>query len=211
VTERNFTTGPVDRIHWGLIVAGMFTAISIFVVSSVLASAFGFGPDYFASRRTGYETGTVIWGAIAAFIAFGIGAFITTRSSSLRGYGSGLLHGFLVWAVGVPVLVYALGTRVGPMLGITRPETTGAVAVAAPEQTAPTTQGTTGTAGEPGASGTLTAESGLRPRHMNPRAWWMLISLATGFAGAMIFGAVGARVGHGGAGYERTTIVRPPQ
>lgn len=166
---------PVDRVHWGPIVAGMFVALAILVWTSILARAVGFGFSPIQGRTANYETGAIIWGTVAAFIAFGIGAFLAAQWAGLRGSGRSMLHGFLVWAVGVTVLIYGLGTTIGPMLGTTSPETTGAGVIHAVQT--------------PGA----TDIPAVPPGRISPAAWWMLLSITAGLLAALVGGALGSR------------------
>jgi ferric-dicitrate binding protein FerR (iron transport regulator) len=43
-------------------------------------------------------------------VAFGLGGWITGRSSAVRGHDNGLLNGFMVAAVGIPLMLFALGS-----------------------------------------------------------------------------------------------------
>jgi hypothetical protein len=99
-----------DSVRWGPIVAGVVTAMTTFLLLSLLALGIGITA---ASGASGDQTQTVgLGGAITAAViglfAFFLGGVVAGRTSAVVGRPAGALNGFLVWALGV-VTILALG------------------------------------------------------------------------------------------------------
>src|SRR5215213_1325787 len=91
---------PTDRIRWGPILAGTFAALTALVVLNTLGSAIGLSAyDPGEDNPRNFALGAGIWGIISMLISFAFGAWLTARSSAVRGAGNGLLNGFMVAAV----------------------------------------------------------------------------------------------------------------
>ena len=87
-----------DSVRWGPIWAGLITAITTFLLLQLLAMGLGLvgiGPN---------NTGSVWVSTMIGLIAFFTGGSVAGMASAVRGAGTGLLNGFLVWALG-PVLI----------------------------------------------------------------------------------------------------------
>lgn len=101
---------PTDRVRWGPILAGLFTAMSALAVLSVLGAAVaGTAYDPGDSRRA-FGIGAGIWGALSALVAFALGGWVAARSAAVRGHNNGLLNGAMVWAVAIPVMGYLIAS-----------------------------------------------------------------------------------------------------
>lgn len=105
--------GPM-HMHWGSVVAGFFVALSVMALLTALGAAIGAtaydpGDD---ARRFGIGTG--IWALISALVSFIVGGFVAARLSGHTDRQNGLFHGFMVWAVTIPLLAFLVGS------GITR-------------------------------------------------------------------------------------------
>jgi hypothetical protein len=97
---------PTDRVRWGPIIAGLFTALSTLALLSVLGVAVaGSAYDPGDSARN-FGIGAGIWGAISTLVAFLIGGWLAARAAAVRGTHNGLLNGAMVWAVAIPVMLY---------------------------------------------------------------------------------------------------------
>jgi hypothetical protein len=106
-------------LSWGPIIAGVLTAIGVFVLLSLLAVALGlqaapgFDPDdvTFASIVT----------SVIALVAFFVGGFVSAWSANVSEPGRALLNGFLVWALFLVVVflvaAFGLGTALGAVSG----------------------------------------------------------------------------------------------
>ncbi len=163
-----------DKFHWPSIVGGAFLALALFVISGVLAWAVGLDYTFRTVRTTGRETGTIIWGGVAALICFGLGGWLAARTSFVNTRRYAMLNGLMVWAVTVPLLVYFLGTSIGPQLGQAGTESQGGPMQASAQFGA----------GPQAAAGTT---------HLQAAAWWMLLSLALGLIASAVMGYAGAR------------------
>lgn len=111
---------PRDRVRWGPIVAGLVTALSLFLLLSLLALGLGLtaadaatSPD----QTDAIGAAGAIIAAVIGLLSFVIGGFVAARTSAVAGRGSGAINGFLVWALGI-VLILALGAMgVGTLFG----------------------------------------------------------------------------------------------
>jgi len=115
-----FPTGEhrLPTPQWRSIFAGVFIAFSLLAVLSVLGIAIGatvYGPTTNNDIRA-WGTGAFVWALLSAIIAFGLGGFVAGRTI----YGaakSAPFHGFLVWAVAIPLLGLAAATGLGSLAG----------------------------------------------------------------------------------------------
>ena len=108
---------PEDRVRWGPIWAGLLTALTLSILGSLLA--LGIGAATVEGRadadNAGRATGIAI--PIIIALAFGVGGAIAARAAAVRGRGWGLLNGFLVWALGLPLLLWLATQGLGALLG----------------------------------------------------------------------------------------------
>ena len=109
---------PRDRLRWGPIWGGLIAAISLFLVLELLMYGFGWLTIDFTGRdATG--TGDAWVSTLMALIAFFVGGWVAQATSSVRGADAGALHGFMVWALGVGVILIfstlGLGLAFGPV------------------------------------------------------------------------------------------------
>ena len=106
-----------DRVRWGPIWAGLLTAIAVFVLLSAAAVAIGAqvvesGADNDAAGLAGG-----IASAVIALIAFFVGGYIAGRSAAVMQRGYGALNGFLVWALGVALILALAAFGLGSLFG----------------------------------------------------------------------------------------------
>jgi hypothetical protein len=108
VVQQAAFVAPRDRVRWGPVFAGLVTALSVFLLLSLLA--LGLGLAAVQSADGDQNTGTVgaVVAAVIGLAAFVLGGFVAARTSAVVGRGPGALNGFLVWALGV-VLILTLG------------------------------------------------------------------------------------------------------
>jgi hypothetical protein len=191
-----------SRIHWPSIVAGAFVTLALFVVSVALARAVDLDITFTNARSTGAETAAIIWGGISALICFGIGGWVAGMNATAAGRGLSWLNGFMVWAVAVPVLVFWLGTGVGPRLG--QESRQGGLMAPAPNAVQASAR-LGGTESQPLATGSSNYVS-----HPQAAAWWMLASLALGLIGAAAMGVTGRKTTAEGYGHGHSTTHTPP-
>src|ERR1051325_717058 len=99
---------PTDRVRWGPIIAGLFAALSLLALLSVLGVAIGLSAYDPGDDPRRFGVGAGFWGGISMLVAFFFGGWLTARSAAIRGTNNGLLNGALVWAVAVPLMAYLL-------------------------------------------------------------------------------------------------------
>jgi hypothetical protein len=106
-----------DRVRWGPIWAGLITAIATFVVLTVAAIAIGAqAVDSGADGETAGIAGGIA-SAVVALLAFFAGGFIAARTAGVIGRGYGALNGFLVWALGVVIILGLAALGLGSLFG----------------------------------------------------------------------------------------------
>jgi hypothetical protein len=106
-----------DSARWGPIWAGLITAITTFLLLELLAFGLGILTPNFAP---GADPTASAWvSAIIGLIAFFTGGSVAGMTSSVRGAATGLLNGFLVWALGTVLIlvlsVFGLGQIFGAL------------------------------------------------------------------------------------------------
>jgi hypothetical protein len=118
--DLNFTR---DRVRWGPVLAGLFTALTTMVALALLGAAIGLtamnagtaaiqgGAPPDAGRNA------AIWGAISAIIAFLWGGYVAGRSSAVFDRTWGALNGALVFLIAVPVGLWLAGQGFGAVMG----------------------------------------------------------------------------------------------
>jgi hypothetical protein len=101
-----------DSIRWGPIWAGLITALTIFLLLQLLAiglGLIGIGPG---------DGGGGGWvSAIIGLIAFFTGGLVAGMTSAVRGDATGLLNGFLVWALGTVLILLLSALGLGQIFG----------------------------------------------------------------------------------------------
>ena len=100
-----------DGVRWGPIVAGFVTALTTFLLLSLLAVGIGITAADPASGTTdaqAFGIGSAITAAVIGLFAFFLGGLVAGRTSAAVGRPAGALNGFLVWALGV-IVILALG------------------------------------------------------------------------------------------------------
>jgi hypothetical protein len=109
--------GVRDRVRWGPIWAGLITALATFLLLTVAAVAIG--AQAVGSGADGEAAGMAggIVSAIIALFAFFIGGFVAARTAGVIGRGYGALNGFLVWALGVVLIVALAAFGLGSLFG----------------------------------------------------------------------------------------------
>ncbi len=88
-----------DGVRWGPVWAGLLTALTTFLLLELLFYAFGWLTLDPGSNDSGNSSALVT--GILALVSFFLGGLIAGATALHKGLFSGLLHGFLVWALGV--------------------------------------------------------------------------------------------------------------
>lgn len=106
-----------DKVRWGPVWAGLMTALTCYMVLEMFC--------YWIGLLTIHATGGVhtggssnLWvSAIVALIAFFFGGWLATSSAAPRTTGSGALNGFVVWALGIVVILTFSALGAGLLFG----------------------------------------------------------------------------------------------
>ncbi len=111
-----------DRVRWGPILAGLFTAITSQLVLSALGAAIGLTSisGSGAPRSNADEVGTAvgIWSIISLLISLFIGGWMTTRTCGPMSKSSALLNGAILWATTIAMSAWLLSSGVSGAFGI---------------------------------------------------------------------------------------------
>jgi hypothetical protein len=206
---------PTDRVRWGPIIAGLFTALSTLALLSVLGVAVA-GTAYDpGDRARTFGIGAGIWGAVSTLIAFAVGGWLAARSAAVRGHNNGLLNGAMVWAVAIPLMLYMIAGTAMRTVGTATQAATSAAQTGAQvaAQTATADDATQASARESAqdmgnqakeamsnvanqATAANTPENQERAADATARtAWGTLVSLLLALGAASLGGYLGARTG----------------
>jgi hypothetical protein len=93
------TRGAWPRVQWGPVIAGVLCAIACHIVLGLFGAAFGFAASPTDSKAIGIGAG--IWGLVTPFAASLIGAWVAVRLAAEREEAGAMLHGALVWSIGL--------------------------------------------------------------------------------------------------------------
>lgn len=106
-----------NRVQWGPIIAGLISAITIFLLLTVLG--IGIGASVLDPNNAGDNAGTfsAIWGAISAILAFFVGGWIAAKTAAVGGEFGGLMNGVMVGAAGLVLIIYLTSTGLGNLFG----------------------------------------------------------------------------------------------
>lgn len=111
-----------DRVRWGPILAGLFTAIASQLVLSALGAAIGLTSiaNSGAPRSDAGDVGSAvgIWSIISLLISLFIGGWITTRAAGPMSKSSALLNGAILWATTLAISSWLLTSGVSGAFGI---------------------------------------------------------------------------------------------
>lgn len=108
---------PRDRVRWGPILAGLLTAVGTFLLLSTLALTIGVlaAPRGTNAQDAGAAAGIV--SAVIALLAFFIGGLVAARTAAIGGRTTGALNGFLVWALGILLILVLAAFGLGQLFG----------------------------------------------------------------------------------------------
>jgi len=102
-----------DLVSWSSIVAGVLAAFGLFVLFGAIAVAAGLTAD---QPKFGREIALIITGLFGV-VGFFAGGFIAAWTADVDETESAVLHGFLVWALFVVLLVAFVAMGAGNALG----------------------------------------------------------------------------------------------
>jgi hypothetical protein len=109
---------PRDLVRWGPIAAGLVVAFTIFLLLTVLLVAIGAQAIRVGDPNVDEAAGIGgILTALIALVSFFIGGFVAGRAAAVNSRGAGLLNGFLVWGLGLLLVLLLAGMGLGGLLG----------------------------------------------------------------------------------------------
>lgn len=106
-----------EGVNWGAVWGGLLTAIGLFILMSVLATAIGIT----ATQETAVDAGDAsrvggVVSAVLALLAFFAGGYVAGNMSGGDG-GQGALNGFLVWALALVLILVLAAFGAGAAFG----------------------------------------------------------------------------------------------
>jgi|tagenome__1003787_1003787.scaffolds.fasta_scaffold20781019_2 hypothetical protein len=105
-----------DLISWSSIVAGVVAAFALFVLFGAIAVAAGLQSTDTPFKLGGAQVGSIIAGLFGV-LSFIVGGFVAASTAHIEEEDSAIMHGFLVWALFVLVLVLMIALGAGAALG----------------------------------------------------------------------------------------------
>lgn len=205
---------PTDRIRWGAVLAGLFSAMAAMVFFTVLGLALGLAALDPNQPNNWLAAGTSIYGIITGLLSFAFGGFVAARTAAVGGAGNGFLHGAMVWITTTVLTVTLLGSGLSMLLGTTlnaAGEAAGAAVGSLADDAADAVTGdpNAGAAGDTGAAADAgaaiqdqaqQAANQVTPQQLeqaadtaSQAAWWTLLGMGVTALAAIIGGVAGAR------------------
>ncbi|HKR84884.1 MAG TPA: hypothetical protein VJS37_11955 [Terriglobales bacterium] len=108
------------RISWGAIIGGVVAAVSILLLLNLLGIGIGastIDPMEGDQPGKGMAIGAGIWFILSFLVALAIGGWTSGRLTGVPDRKDGMLHGFITWGVTTMILVWALTTAMGGLIG----------------------------------------------------------------------------------------------
>jgi hypothetical protein len=99
MNTETLTRGAWPRVQWAPVIAGVLCALAAHIVLGLFGAAFGFAASPADSKGLGIGAG--IWALLTPLVASFIGAMVAVRIAGDRQDAGALLHGTLVWAIGL--------------------------------------------------------------------------------------------------------------
>ncbi len=117
VYQETNVVAPRDRVRWGPILAGLLTALGTFLLLSTLALTIGVlaAPRGTDAEDAGAAAGIV--SAVIALLSFFVGGLVAARTAAIDGRTTGALNGFLVWALGILLILVLAAFGLGQLFG----------------------------------------------------------------------------------------------
>ena len=119
VVQQTNVVEPKDLVRWGPVLAGLLTALGIFLLFSTLALAIGLNTVNVGSGQADEAAaGGGIITAILALLSFLVGGYVAGRTAAAvpTAWG-GALQGFLVWALGLLLILALAAMGLGAIFG----------------------------------------------------------------------------------------------
>jgi hypothetical protein len=111
-----------DQVRWGPIVAGLVTALAVYILLSLLALGLGLTVLQAGEGVTGGITQDLPWistivAAAIGLAAFFVGGFVASSTAAPAGKQAGTMNGFLVWALGITFILIMGAFGLGQVFG----------------------------------------------------------------------------------------------
>lgn len=107
---------PRDGVRWGPVWAGLLTAFATVLLLSVLAILIGAVAADAAEGDSAGIIGAVV-SAVIGLLAFGIGGYVAGSAAAVTSRGWAAFNGFLVWALGLFVILALTAFGLGQLFG----------------------------------------------------------------------------------------------
>lgn len=91
-----------DPIRWGAVWSGLIVTLAVFILLEI--GFFALGWLTFAQGNPGTTAGLV--SALIVLVAFFVGGFVAGGTSIWRGAREGVMHGTMVWALGIVAIIF---------------------------------------------------------------------------------------------------------
>ena len=107
-------------VSWTAVWVGTLAAVAAVVVFGLIGIALGahlLTPDHRVVDLKKLGIGTLAFSVFSAFLAFVIGGWVAGKVAGILRAEPGMLHGAIVWAVAVPLLVIMTAIGAGSTLG----------------------------------------------------------------------------------------------
>lgn len=113
--QRYFVTEAGYNLSWSSVIAGVVTFFAVFMMFSLITSAIGFGVLSPTSDNplSGVGTGVIVWTVITLIVSLFSGGFV----AGLAARRTGMLHGFLTWALSMILLFVMLTSTLFSVVG----------------------------------------------------------------------------------------------
>ena len=106
-------TQRADQVRWGPVWAGLALVLPVFLLGELIFLALGVLD---LGDSVGGATAGVVTGLIA-LVAFFVGGLVAGATAMWKGVDTGLLHGILVWALGITAVLLLTLLGAGSLLG----------------------------------------------------------------------------------------------
>jgi len=107
-----------NRVQWGPIIAGLVSALTIFVLLTILG--IGIGASVLDPNRPTDDVGILatIWGALTIIVAFFAGGWLAAKTAAVGGEFGGMMNGLMVGAAGILLVIWLTSTGLGNLFGL---------------------------------------------------------------------------------------------
>ena len=118
VVQQTEVVAPRDLVRWGPVLAGLVVAFTLFLLLSILLVAVGVQTIRVGDPNIDEAVGAgAIVTAIIGLLSFLVCGFVAGRTAAVVGRWAGLLNGFLVWGLGLLLVLWLTGMGLGGLLG----------------------------------------------------------------------------------------------